>query len=210
MIEAVLFDYGLVLSGPPVASAWTRMQEITSLDEPALHSAYWAPRHDYDRGTHTAQSYWLTVGPDFTPTQIAALIEADNDLWTAPNQPMIDWAARLQSAGTRTGILSNLGDAMTAGVLARMPWLDRFHHRVFSHTLNLAKPEPEIYQHSIAGLDTHPSSILFIDDRPNNCHAAREAGLHVVQYVHQSTFELEMEFRGWGELWRTGRDRPPP
>ncbi len=208
MIEAVLFDYGLVLSGPPVPSAWTRIQEITGFDEPLLQHAYWAPRHEYDRGTHTAQSYWLTVSPNLTPTQIAALIEADTDLWTAPNQPMIDWAARLQSAGTRTGILSNLGDAMTAGVLTRMPWLERFDHRIFSHTLKLAKPESEIYHHAIAGLATPPAHVLFVDDRPDNCDAAREAGLQVIQYLHHPTFEQEMESRGWGGLWRTGRDLP--
>ena len=93
-------------------------------------AAYWAPRRGYDRGTHTGEAYWLEVGKHaglaLADTQVAALVEADTALWTQPNQPMIDWAQRLQTAGTKTGILSNLGDAMMTGVLDAFPWLAHF------------------------------------------------------------------------------------
>ena len=60
-IRAVLFDYGLVLSAPPDPAAWARMKAITGLDEARFDRAYWLPRHDYDRGTHTGPGYWRTV-----------------------------------------------------------------------------------------------------------------------------------------------------
>ena len=50
MIEAVLFDYGMVLSGPADPVAWNVMLEQTGLEDAPFKEAYWAPRHAYDRG----------------------------------------------------------------------------------------------------------------------------------------------------------------
>ena len=208
-VHAVLFDYGVVLSGPPDPAAWARMREITGLAESAFHPAYWAPRHDYDRGFHTGQAYWRVAarhaGLTFTDAQIAALIDADNALWTGVNQPMVDWALRLQAAGTPTGILSNLGDEMTIGVLARQPWLSGFDHLTWSHTLSLAKPDPAIYPHAVRGLGFAPENILFIDDREDNAAAGLAAGMQVILYTTQPAFEAEMEARGLHALWCSGK-----
>ena len=208
-IRAVLFDYGLVLTGPPDPAAWARMKQITGLDEVRFDRAYWAPRHDYDRGVHTGAEYWLTAGRhagvQLKPAQIEALIQADTALWTKPNQPMIDWALRLQVAGTATGILSNLGDAMTAGVLGAVPWLSGFNHLLWSHTLGLAKPDPEIYRHAAQGLKTQPENILFVDDREENVAGGLAAGMQVIRYQEHASFQAEMEARGLSNLWLQGR-----
>lgn len=202
LVEAVLFDYGQVLSGPPNPAAWARMREISGLDEAALQHGYWSPRHDYDRGTHTGRAYWRLVAGDrtLTPAQIDALIDADTALWTDLNLPMLEWAQGLQQAGIRTGILSNLGDAMAAGVLAKFSWISRFDHCTWSHTLRLAKPEPAIYSHAAAGLGTPIEHILFIDDRADNVEGARAAGMQVIQYSGHQAFVAEMELRGFDYL----------
>ena len=208
-IQAVLFDYGVVLSGSPNPAAWARMLAITGLPEAEFHPAYWAPRHDYDRGVHTGSGYWLAAGRhaglELSEAQIADLIEADNAMWTQVNQPMVDWALRLQSAGTPTGVLSNLGDAMTAGVLARQPWLSGFDYLLWSHALKLAKPEPEIYRHASEGLGFPPEQILFIDDRQDNVSGGRAAGMTVILYTTQPNFEAELESLGLGGLWNSGK-----
>jgi putative hydrolase of the HAD superfamily len=208
-IKAVLFDYGVVLSGPPDPAAWTRMRKVTGLPEVEFRAAYWAPRHDYDRGFHTGAEYWLMAGRhaglNLTPLQVTELLAADNALWTQVNQPMVDWALRLQAAGTPTGVLSNLGDAMTEGVLARQGWLSGFDHLVWSHSLKLAKPDPEIYRLAAAGFGYAPGNIFFIDDREDNVAGGAAAGMQVVHYTTQTAFEDEMVRRGLGELWRSGR-----
>ncbi len=212
MVNAVLFDYGMVLSGPPDPAAWARMLEITGLDDERFRAGYWAPRHEYDRGTYAGAEYWLEAGRhagvELTPAQVTDLIEADTALWTGVNQPMIDWAARLQKAGVKTGILSNLGDAMTLGVLGKMKWLEAFDHRVFSHALKIAKPEAAIYRAAADGLGVPPAEILFIDDRADNCEGGRAAGMQVIQYGGHEDFVRELEGSGLGELWRSGRILP--
>ncbi len=203
-ITAVLFDYGMVLSGPPLPAAWEQMKAITGLDEERFHAGYWYPRHEYDRGTHTGEEYWRLVaghsGEKLDDSQVAGLIAADNQLWTQPNPPMIAWAQALQRAGVRTGVLSNLGDAMHAGVVSRFDWFDKFHHCTFSHTLKLAKPEIEIYRYAAAGLETAPEEILFIDDREVNIAGAEQAGMQTLCYTTHKAFEAEMLERGFGEL----------
>lgn len=199
-VDAVLFDYGLVLSAAPDPAAWARMKAIFDVDESAFHSAYWRPRHDYDRGTLNGQTYWHEVAKDLghalTPEEHAALIAADIDLWTQPNDPMIAWAAQLQAAGIRTGILSNLGDAMEVGILERCGWLDAFAHHTFSHRLGIAKPESAIYTHAAEGLATPPERILFVDDRADNIEAAERAGMQAIRYTGHDAFLQEMHRRG--------------
>jgi putative hydrolase of the HAD superfamily len=199
-VRAVLFDYGLVLTGPPHAPAWEAMKNLLRCEEEAFHAAYWAPRHEYDRGTLNGEGYWRAVaaklGRSLDPASLNDLLHADTELWTQPNAPMIEWANALQAAGVPTGILSNLGDAMEAGVLERCPWLMRFSHRTFSHRLRLAKPEPAIYAAAAHGLGVSPENILFVDDREENIDGALRAGMQAMLYTDQAAFVTSMHEAG--------------
>jgi putative hydrolase of the HAD superfamily len=191
-INAVLFDYGLVLSGPPDPIAWRRMETILNTNHADLHVAYWRHRDDYDLGVLNGVSFWRTVGAELAhppgDEELQQLLEADVDLWTQPNQPMIDWAATLQRAHVSTGILSNMGDAMEAGIVARFPWIAEFSHCTFSHRLGIVKPDERIYRHAIASAGEPPDATLFVDDRIENIEAARAVGLHAIQYLSHEDF----------------------
>ncbi len=203
-VEAVLFDYGLVLTGPPHPAAWERMKAVLGASEADFHGAYWRQRHDYDRGVLNGEGYWravaMEVGQAPGEATIQELFAADTELWTQPNQPMIDWAAALQAAGVRTGILSNLGDAMEEGVRVRCPWLSGFDHLTFSHRLQTAKPDLAIYRHAAEGLRVAPAAVLFIDDREDNIAAARQAGMQAIQYTDHAAFLQAMHAAGLGSL----------
>jgi putative hydrolase of the HAD superfamily len=203
-IDTVLFDYGMVLSGPPDPAAWAEIRSITGLNEEPMHEAYWAFRHDYDRGALTGRAYWHAIadrtGISLSDIQITRLFAADVDLWTQPNQPMIDWAGRLQSANIRTGILSNIGDAIAEGIVAKLPWISRFNHCTWSHALFLAKPDPEIYIRTAEALNADPAKILFIDDRIENIQAASAVGMQTFHYLGHAAFDNEMRNRGFSFL----------
>lgn len=203
-IRAVLFDFGLVLSGPPDPTARRRMETILTATHPALREAYWRHREDYDLGVLSGVSFWRTVGTELghppNDEELTQLLEADVALWTQPNQPMIDWAAALQDAGVTTGILSNMGDAMEAGIRARFPWLAAFRHATFSHRLGIVKPDERIYFHAIAGIGEPAGATLFIDDRIENVEAARTAGLHATQYSNHEDFVCEFQMSNFSGL----------
>jgi putative hydrolase of the HAD superfamily len=195
-IRAVLFDYGLVLSAPPDPAAWERMKAILGADEAAMHGAYWRFRRGYDLGALSGQAYWHAVADELGRTlndaTERALIEADVDLWTQPNEAMIAFARSLPGRGLKRGLLSNIGDAMETGVMERCPWLAEFDHRTFSHRLLIAKPDPAIYAHAAQGLGLRPEEIVFLDDRPENIAAARAAGMHAVEYSDHARFVEEL------------------
>ena len=200
--EAVLFDYGLVLTGPPDPIAWEEMRAILGVPEPEFHAAYWRHRNDYDRGALSGTEYWRAVARDLQrqmiEPQLSMVLDADVALWTQPNPPMIAWAAALQAAGVRTGILSNLGDAMEDGVLRTCPWMSGFGHHTFSHRLGLAKPEAAIYLHAAEGLRVPVEAVLFVDDREDNIRGALDAGMQGIQYGSHAQFLREFAELGLG------------
>jgi putative hydrolase of the HAD superfamily len=113
---------------------------------------------------------------------------------------MIAWAAALQKAGVKTGILSNIGDAMEDGIRSRFAWVDEFGHRTFSHRLGIAKPDAAIYHHAAQGLGVTEEEILFIDDREENIAAARSVGMTALQYSDHAAFVLAMRDAGLTSL----------
>jgi putative hydrolase of the HAD superfamily len=202
-VGAVLFDYGMVLSGPPDEAANARLRELLGANKEAFDAAYWAHRDAYDRGALSGEAYWLAVagdlGQNVTAAKLANLIDADTALWTQPNHAMIAWAAELQRCGIKTGILSNLGDAMEDGILAKFSWMGGFDHHTFSHRLGIAKPDAAIYEHAAHGLQVPAREILFVDDRVENIEAARAAEMIAIRYSDHAAFiaELERLKLGW-------------
>jgi putative hydrolase of the HAD superfamily len=91
-------------------------------------------------------------------------------------------------------------DAMETGLRSRHAWIEDFDHHTWSHAVNLAKPEPEIYRHAAEGLATPPENILFIDDRQENITAALSVGMQAIQYTDHTAFEQEMRSRGLTHL----------
>lgn len=205
-ISAVLFDYGMVLSNVPEDLAWRQLEHVLDADQEAFQAAYWKYRDAYDRGGLSAQTYWEIVARDLEKPidadVLRALIDADTNVWTQPNVEMMAWAASLNRAGIKTGILSNIGDAMELGVLGRFPALNEFTHHTFSHRLGIAKPDAAIYRHAVEGLGVPAGEILFVDDREENILAARAAGMVAVQYSGHGGFVEEMERIRLGWLLR--------
>jgi putative hydrolase of the HAD superfamily len=203
-ISAVLFDYGMVLSNVPEATDWRALEGVLGAEEKAFQAAYWKYRDAYDRGALSAAAYWETVARDLEKMidaeALRALIDADTAVWTRPNAEMMEWSARLNRAGIKTGILSNIGDAMEVGVLGRFPALTEFSHHTFSHRLGIAKPDAAIYSHAVKGLGAPAGEILFVDDREENILAARAAGMVAVQYLGHPGFVEEMQRIGLSDL----------
>ncbi|GAA3764694.1 HAD family hydrolase [Terriglobus aquaticus] len=203
-VEAVLFDFGMVLSLPPVPAVWAEMQRVSGLDEATLHRFYWQHRDSYDEGALDGPAYWNTIaqggGRSLSDEQKERLLALDVDLWTDMNLPMLAWVKLLHRAGVRTGILSNMPGAMAEGIVRRFDWISDFHHAVWSHALRLRKPQQEIYAAATEGLGVPANRILFIDDKEENIHAAQRFGMQGIVYRDHHSFLAEMEERGFHYL----------
>jgi len=201
---AVLFDYGKVLSLPADAAAWARIRTLTGLSEETLHRLYWAHRDAYDNGTLSGVAYWETIAREggfaMDSSLLTSLLAADIDVWGQMNEPMVAWARRLQERGIKTGILSNIGDAMETGLRRRFDWIGNFTHATWSHRHKIIKPAAAIYELAVEGLGCPAASVLFVDDREENVRGAVAAGLQGILYTTHDAFETAMRERGFGEL----------
>jgi putative hydrolase of the HAD superfamily len=199
-LRAVIFDYGLVLSGPPEPNARARLLEISGLSPDVFDVHYWRYRLDYDRGTLNGHTYWPTiardVGVSFSPQEIEALIEQDVLLWATVDPVMLEWVNRVRASGMKIAILSNMGEDLLAYMLENFAWLDRFHHLTWSCELNLIKPMAAIYEHTLEKLDVHADEALFLDDRLENVEGARAVGIHSLLFRGVRNLQEDLQREG--------------
>ncbi|HUB00885.1 MAG TPA: HAD family phosphatase [Terracidiphilus sp.] len=185
-LRAVVFDYGMVLSGPPDAAAHGELQRITGLSAERLDSIYWADRLAFDSGELTGLAFWRKITNDAGLKMDESALEElnlwDARMWTTVNPAMLAWQRRLKERGLLTAILSNLGDNVLANMKREYEWLPQFDVHVWSYQLRMVKPDAAIYRHTLKELGTQPKETLFIDDRLVNIEGARAVGMQGIVF----------------------------
>jgi putative hydrolase of the HAD superfamily len=202
-LQAVLFDFGMVLSTPQQAGAHQKLVDVFGVGEDLFDRCYWASRHAYDQGRYTGQEYWDKVAADaniaLTARQTQSLIEADIEMWSGINFPMLDWARTIGREGFRTGILSNIGFELASAMERQFAWINEFPYTIWSCRIGLAKPEPEIFQHAQAKLGVAAEAVLFIDDKQENVDGARKAGFHGIVFKNMDDLGRDLHDLGLAE-----------
>lgn len=60
-----------------------------------------------------------------------------------------------------------------------------------SYQMGVRKPHPDIYRHVLQELGVSGEDCLFVDDLPENIHAAREAGIRAEQFIPENYAAVE-------------------
>ncbi|MFZ1087335.1 MAG: HAD family phosphatase [Terracidiphilus sp.] len=183
-LRAVVFDYGIVLSGPPNAEAWAAMQRITGLPEERFAPFFWEDRQAYDEGKLTGITFWQKLLRDagLPLDHVEELNRWDGRLWGGESLAMVSWQRAIQQHGLLTAILSNMGDSVLEHILSKHAWIQRFNVLVWSYQLGIAKPDPGIYRYTLDQLGTLPEETLFIDDKRENVEAAQSLGIWSIEF----------------------------
>jgi putative hydrolase of the HAD superfamily len=195
-IRAVIFDYGMVLTGAPDADAHAAMVRITGLTVERFESLYWNDRHAYDEGKLSGITFWQKLLRDAQMQPDQAKVEELNSLdarmWTTQNPAMVAWQKRLKQHGVLTAILSNMGDSVLANIQREFDWINGFDVLVWSYQLHMAKPDPKIYLHTLQRLGTRPEETLFIDDKRVNVDAAIALGMKAIEFSTVEKLEKDL------------------
>ena len=168
-MRAVVFDFGMVLTGAPDPAAWAAMRRISGLAEDRFAPLYWADRNAYDEGTLTGIAFWRNfmrkagLPPD--EAVVEELNHWDARFWTVQNPAMVAWQLALKQRGLLTAICSNMGDSVMVSVERELDWIHRFDVLVWSYQLRLVKPDPAIYRYTLAKLGTLPAELP--DEHPS-------------------------------------------
>ncbi len=189
--RALILDYGGVICFHPTAEQIAEAARACDLTPTAFLNAFWKHRIEYDAGLD-AFEYWRavaeTAGRKFDDALIAQMIDREIDFWLRWDERILAWTRELRANGTRIGILSNLPRPLGTRLKNDRDFMSHFDHATLSFELGIVKPQREIYDHAVAGLNVRPEEALFLDDRPENVEGALSAGLQAQLYTTWEDF----------------------
>jgi putative hydrolase of the HAD superfamily len=192
VIRSVVFDFGQVLSSP--TELYTAPAARLGVDAAAFEAAYWTDRVAYDRGG-TDAAYWTpllqSLGRRATPELVRELAALDARLWVEGVRPeALQVVKDVRAAGRLVAILSNAPFSLDLAFVDA-PYADAADYWFVSASMGVTKPDQPVFYRVEEVLELPPDEIAFIDDRPANVHAAREAGWQAHLFVDDA------DMRGW-------------
>jgi len=134
--DAVVFDYGRVLSHSPSAAEIEELAALVGVSEPPFFQLYSDTRDEYDCGRHTCDQHWqrfsCEAGIVLGREQVARIVEHETRLWLRINQPALELARALKAQGMRTAILSNMPPDLLRAMREHFDWLGEFEVQIWS------------------------------------------------------------------------------
>ena len=186
--DAVLFDYGRVLSFAPSREELLEFAVLTGVNEAVFFELYSKTRDHYDRGHADFRQHWQRFAEvakvEIAPTTVERMVAMESEMWTRLNPETLELAREIKSRGLKTAILSNMPFDLLAELRRKFDWLDEFDVQIWSCELGVVKPDAVIYRACLANLGCEAARALFFDDRPANVDGARRVGMEA--YVFES------------------------
>jgi putative hydrolase of the HAD superfamily len=102
---------------------------------------------------------------------------------------MVGLVRRAHESGLRTGLLSN----SWGNDYPRDGWAEMFDVVVISGEVGMRKPDPEIFEHTLALLGLTAPECVFVDDLPRNVRAAVALGFVGVRHTSYASTAAELD-----------------
>lgn len=201
-IEAVIFDFGGVLTSSPF-EAFTRFEterglpiDIIRRTNAANHlENAWAKFEraevDIDTFDHLFATESLALGAEVRGRDVLPLLQGDL-------RPEMVEALKRIKAQFKTGCITNNLPAnaigsMTGRSLHVAEVMVLFDHVIESAKIGLRKPDPRIYQMMAETLKVDPKNCIYLDDLGVNLKPAREMGMTTVKVTSGAQAIAELE-----------------
>jgi len=193
LVDAVLFDYGGVMTGPvrDSISAWLEADGIDpasfsrTLKAWMSRSVEWStPIHRLETGELPADEFEQLLAAELVtvdgrPLEPAGMLQR---LFAGmrPDPQMFELVAELRDHGVQVGLLSNSwGNTYPRAEVDAL-----FDPVVISGEVGLRKPTADIYQHALDRLGLPAGRVLFVDDAEPNICGAQQVGMRAL--LHRS------------------------
>jgi len=203
-LKAVILDYGEVICHRPTSEQMAELANFYGVDANRFVPLWERNRGPYDRGDLTPEAYWTMLAGDagtkLAPGQLEEICQLDVVMWSNVNPNMVAWIDRLGRSGKKVALLSNMHADMVTHCRERFDWINHFDFVTFSAEVNLVKPEPAIFEHTLRGLGVSAPEALFLDDREVNIEAARKLGINAIRVVSMSQLRKDLTTAGFTDL----------
>jgi len=191
MIKTIIFDIGGVLVGYNWKEYLLKRNNNDEELVERLRANIFKNWSETDRGVLTEEELLASFTKD-----APELKDKIYDFWENVNEALWqydftkDWLKELKDRGYQLLFLSNWSDHMFKFCSKQLDFLPMMDGGVFSYRVKLIKPDHAIYEEIIRKYNLIPSECVFLDDKLENCTAAKECGLNAVQVInHQVAVE---------------------
>jgi len=186
MIEAVIFDYGgVITSGGAGDEPAERFAKLSGVEIAEADTLIWGNWPNFVRGKIDEDGYWTAVEAELG-RNIPVKQRRIWNMWDSmvPRPEMVSFVQELKDDGLRVGLLSNVAPP-TAKVTQSNGAYSLFSRCLLSCEIGYAKPDPEIYQVLLGELaGVKPEQIVFVDDQENMLFPARELGIKTILAIN--------------------------
>lgn len=198
MIKNIIFDVGMVL----VDFNWRRVLEklgmggelLERVADATVRSKMW---NEYDRSRLRDEEIleaFVASAPELEK-EIRLFWEHVAD--TITQYPYaVSWVKEWKEKGYRCYILSNYAKRTYELTKEALSFENLMDGVLFSYETHQTKPEPEIYQTLLARFGLNPEESVFLDDNAANVAAARELGIHAIQFATREAAVEELKKLG--------------
>ncbi len=186
-IKTIFWDIGGVL----LANGWDSRQRgrvLTALgvNLPAYEAVHDEANYFWERGLMTAQDFFaktvIEANHDLNLTfeQLWPLVCSESKVL---HQESFNILAALKESGQyRLATLNNESKELNAYRLDTFGLRQYFDYFICSGYVHEMKPLPDIYRAAIDVSGLPPETALFIDDKQENCDAARSFGVNAIHF----------------------------
>jgi putative hydrolase of the HAD superfamily len=197
VIEAVIFDYGGVISMSPPPSVREDLAALAGIPVEKLNRADRMCRREYDRGRFDTAGYYHYLageaGIHADEETILKMARLDTDSWKNFNPGTLELMEDIKARGFKLGILSNMPFDFLGWLKTELPVFHKVDLALFSCELALIKPEKKIYEILAERLGCNFENIVFFDDMRENIDAANALGIRgfVWKNVEEARSQLQ-------------------
>ncbi|MEO0882934.1 MAG: HAD family phosphatase [Pseudomonadota bacterium] len=194
-VHFLLFDLGNVLIDWEPAKLYRKLIPDTEEREMFLRdicNMAWHTNHD--RGMSFADNAAALIRQHPTyENEILAWSQRWFDMFHGYVEGMPALIDRLQKKERPLYALSNVPEEVWPEMLERFTYLNRFEDIVVSGHEKCVKPDPKIYEISLARMGhPAPETVLFVDDRESNTDAAAALGFEVHTFKTAQRLETDL------------------
>ncbi len=184
MIQAVIFDVGGVLVRTPDRTSRRIWEEKLGLAEWESEDIVFGSEmgQKAQQGAISDAALWSWVGQRLN-LNTAELEAFRQGFWAGDvlDVALVDFVRGLRPF-YQTAIISNATNNLRHALTHTYPIADAFNLIVCSAEEKVMKPDPRIYQRTLARLGRQAEETVFIDDFQHNIEAARRLGMHVIHF----------------------------
>ncbi|MBE2221364.1 MAG: HAD family phosphatase [Anaerolineae bacterium] len=185
MIKAIIFDIGGVIIRTEDHSSRRQWEKKLGLAEWESETIVFNSEmgQKAQSGAITDAELWTWVGQrlNLNGSELAAFRAG---FWAGDvlDSGLVDFIRRLKETGYQTAVISNATDNLQNALTHQFKIADAFDLIVGSATEKVMKPDPRIYQRTLARLGRQPAEAVFIDDFAHNIQAAQELGMATIHF----------------------------